>query len=595
MKIYYNPYKKAMLAITIAITLSACGSGSNDDSPDGNTDTQGNGGTENSSSILNSLPSDLKDNNSFYKSDGYDQINVQEVYVRTAPGDGVCNNDDTSGCTLADVISDTDSTDDFKPKVPVHFSSSDYADDSLPANAKMKQRGDSSRLAELKSFAITLDDDLPLWRQEKRLQLNKHPYDQERIRNKLAFDLMRDIDHLFSLRTQFVNMKVEDSGTVEDYGLFTHVEYAKKDYLIQRGLDADSPLYKAVNFGFDYDIVEQRFALNENGAPVDEDQFERNLEIKRGKNHLPLITMLKQLFDPNTDKAALLDSSFNENNIVTWLAVNILLGNKDTVLENYYLLNPLDSNRFYLLPWDYDGAFKTAGSPDDFTGEEHRTRRLNYGISRWWRSRLIRTWLKQDGSLELLSARIKELRESALSDENINNLVEAYKPVVESYLMSAPDLDYLEGDNPENKLAEWNAHTSEMAGRVGTNFQNYLNQPGWPMTFWLVDATVSDNQATLRWEPSWDFENDTLIYSLEVADNPEFNNPQVVEFAIPHTIAADSYINYTLDTTQLASGTWYWRANVHEKEQPDVAWRPATNRLTVNGQHFYGVRTFTLP
>ncbi len=589
-----NGCKKVLLALAVAVMLSACGS-DDSSSPDDNTDNENNGDTQNNDSVLSPLPSDLKDNNTLYKTDGYDQSDVLQVYVRTVPGAGSCDEDDVSGCTLADVNSDTDTTDNFKPKVRVHFSASDYADDGLQANAEMKQRGDSSRSAEQKSYAITLDDDLPLWRQEKRLQLNKHPFDQERIRNKLSFDLMSEIDHLFSLRTQFVNMKIEDSGSTQDYGLFTHVEYVKKEYLIHRGLDTDSPVYKAVNFGFDYDIVEQRFALNADGSPVDESLFERNLEIKRGKNHQPLVSMLKELFDPNTDKSALLDKHFNENNIVTWLAVNILLGNKDTVLENYYVLNPLDSDRFYLMPWDYDGAFKTEADPAGYSGEEHRTRRLNYGISRWWRSRLIRSWLKQEGSRELLSARIKELHESVLSNENINRLVESYKPVVQSYLMSLPDLEYMEGDSPESKLVEWNAHTGEMAGRVDTNYQDYLNQPGWPMTFWLYEPVVADNQVKMKWEPSWDFEDDALVYSLEVADNPEFSNPALVETAIPHEIAADGLINYTFDAAQLTSGTWYWRANVHEKDNPDVAWRPATNRLNVDGKHFYGVRTLTLP
>ncbi len=580
---------KILPLIAITISLSACGSGSN-------SSTTNNNDTQNNDSVLSQLPSDLTDNNSLYKTDGYDQSNVLEVYVKSVPGEGNCNEDSISGCTLADVNSDTDGTDNFKPKVQVHFNTSDYVNDTLPVNAIMKQRGDTSRLAEQKSYAITLQDNLPLWRQEQRLQLNKHPYDEERIRNKLAFDLMSEIDHLFSLRTQFVNLKIEDnSGAVDDYGLFTHTEYVNNGYLARRDLDIGSSVYKAVNFGFDYDIVEQRFALNEDGSPVDEDQFERNLEIKSGDNHLPLINMLKQLFDSSTDQAVLLDKHFNENNIVTWLAVNILLGNKDTVLENYYVLNPINSDRFYLLPWDYDGAFKTEANPDNYSGEDHRSRRLNYGISRWWRSRLIRTWLKQEGSRELLSARIKELRESVLSDVNVNPLIENYKSVVQSYLMSSPDLENMEGDNPVNKLAEWNIHTSEMSTRIATNYQNYLNQPGWPMTFWMVDSVISDNKITLRWEPSWDFEDDILVYSLEVADNPEFSNPAIVETAIPHVIQADSLVNHALDVTQLDSGIWYWRANVHEKDDPAVSWRPATNRLTVNDKQYYGVRTFTLP
>jgi len=64
------------------------------------------------------------------------------------------------------------------------------------------------------------------------------------MRNKLAFDLMSMVPHLPSIRTQFVNLWIDDGEGPVDYGLFTHVEFAGKEYLVNRGLNDDNRLYK---------------------------------------------------------------------------------------------------------------------------------------------------------------------------------------------------------------------------------------------------------------------------------------------------------------------------------------------------------------
>ncbi len=38
------------------------------------------------------------------------------------------------------------------------------------------------------------------------------------------------------------------------------------------------------------------------------------------------------------------------------MATNILLYQTDAVTHNFYLYNPVGSEKLYFLPWDYDGA-----------------------------------------------------------------------------------------------------------------------------------------------------------------------------------------------------------------------------------------------
>lgn len=570
--------------------LTACSGGGSSNTDD--TDTV----NEVDNSTLSPLASDLADDADFYKQNGYDTLDVLTVNVVTAPQEGDCNTEDRTGCTFEDINNDNDGSDDFKPKMKVHFSTSDYTDDALDFNAALKQRGDSSRQADQKSYAITLEKDLPLWRNERRLQLNKHPFDPVRIRNKISFDLMKDISHLNSLRTQFVNLKIEDQGQVQDYGLFTHIEHVTEQYLENRGYDKDSLLYKTVNF--DFSSLEDRLRLNEDGTPVDEDRFERNLEIKGADDHRSLVNMLTALNDPDSDKAQIIEENFNENNIVTWLAFNILVGNVDTVFENHYIFSPKGSNRFYYLPWDYDGAFRIENSPNDYDGQNATYRRINYGISKWWQSVLISNWLQLDGSYQLLRTRVTELYNGALSEGRITALTDSYKPLIQPILMASPDAANLYGESEQEKLVEWYTEIENMPGVVTTNYESFINTAGWPMTFALNDVVTSGTTSRLSWMPSWDFENDTITYDVTIADNPGMQNPvisETVSNVVVKTPGDSAKIVAEIDNSNLATGTWYWQVIARDDSNPEENWRPSTARVTVDGANYNGVSSFIVP
>ena len=226
--------------------------------------------------------SDIVDLDSFYDQDGYGTVDVVRLDVRTSTTPGVCTIDDQSGCTLADVIADVNPDDDFEVEIAVHFQGDDFADDGSESNATLRQRGGFSRTWPQKSFRVKLENDDVLWRNEDRLQMNKNPFDKSRIRNKLAFDLMREIPNLPSLRTQFVNLWIDDGQGPEDYGLYTHAEYAGKEYLINRGRNKDDNLYKIEYFAFSQGDL-NAIQVDENGEPIDEDRFETALDIKRGR------------------------------------------------------------------------------------------------------------------------------------------------------------------------------------------------------------------------------------------------------------------------------------------------------------------------
>ena len=245
--------------------------------------------------------------------------------------------------TFADVNADIDDSDAIVPEIDAHLVMDNYPDDLKAKNATIRLRGHSSRLADQKSYRVKLAKDIPLWRGEGTLQFNKHPYDLTRVRNKLAFDLFRDIPHIPSLRTQFVQVSIKNLNKTgveyasADFGLFTHVEKMGKEYLANRGLPTDGNIYKAEDFQF---MLDANLTLDGAGAVVNKDNFEKTLSLEAdNKNHKKLIEMLTALNDPSTDFDAFFAKYFDKSNYLTWLSTSILMGNRDTVNQNLSLIH----------------------------------------------------------------------------------------------------------------------------------------------------------------------------------------------------------------------------------------------------------------
>lgn len=258
--------------------------------------------------------------------------------------------------TLDTVNLDENKADGCEPEIKVLASSSDG--EVKNAAAKLRQRGSSTRQATLKSYRVKFDKGAD-WQGEGTLNLNKHPYDLTRVRNKPAFDLLRQVPYHQRLRTQFVEIRYDagaGAGTgagAQPMGLFTHIEkLGGKSYLERRGWVAGSNVYKVAAFNFSEDAKLRTLADDKAGAG-----FEELLEIESDSgNHGAIVQAVKALADDDTPFATTFNRHFDRNNYLAWLASAILLGNWDTVNQNFGLYQPLGGDRFYFLPWDYDGA-----------------------------------------------------------------------------------------------------------------------------------------------------------------------------------------------------------------------------------------------
>lgn len=454
-----------------------------------------------------SVVGDIKDNAAWYpKVTGG---NVLEASVTIpVPNDFTCKpyddlNASARPCTLKDIEMDKNPYDNYKPQIHVVYANQDYS--AFTPNASMKQKGKSTRRAKQASFRIILDKNRPLYRGERTFNLNKHPYDRSRIRNMLSFELFQSIPNFTSLRTQFVHLMVYDENGTKNYGLFTHIEQCDKLYLKNHGFSSSDNLYKAQNYYFQ---MTDALKIDAKGKPLNKDAFDASLEMQNGKDREKVVAMTQAVTNARTNKEfeKVFNKYFNRNNYLTWFAINIVLDNKDTITQNFFLLNPALSDKFYFLPWDYDGIAHNRDTAPKWSK----------GIANWWASPLHRKFLKIKKNRDDLDAMVHYLREKYITDEKIHALMDKYKPLVEPYVKSLPDSAHMNGD--WDKEFAW--VRNEM---VPGSMRDYEACKGDPMPFWQSYEYKNDD-LVIGWGRSYDLEHDPIVYDITLATDPEMEN-----------------------------------------------------------------------
>jgi spore coat protein H len=482
--------------------------------------------------------------------------------------------------TFADVNADTDDSDAIVPEIDAHLVMDGYADDGKTKNASIRLRGHSSRLAPQKSYRVKLSQNIPLWRGESTLQFNKHPWDLTRVRNKLAFDLFRDIPHISSLRTQFVQLAIQNKNTsgVEyasaDFGLFTHVEKMGKEYLANRGLSTDGNIYKAEDFQF---LLHANLKINEKGEVDNKTNFEKTLSLEAdNKNHKKLIEMLTALNDDQTDFNVFFSKYFDKSNYLTWLATSVLMGNRDTVNQNFALYQAAGSDKFYLLPWDYDGAFGFEDQPD-IKAEQNLYSKWQLSASNWWGVPLHRRFMSDPQHLAELKLAVDEIYAKYLGSDKIKAKLDSYKPLVSPFLARDPDLAHLPTVSA-GKAKEWDDEYARIAGIVKNNRDVFISALESPMPFYQ-GVELLNGQMLLTWDTAVDLQGDLVTYTIQISNTPDFS--------VLQTNVSTKDAQYSIP--KLANGIYYLKVSASDsKGNTQVAF----DRTDIGSKVYFGVYRF---
>ena len=518
----------------------------------------------------------------YYQRDGYSDTDVIRVDVRTVTTPGVCTADDLSGCTLDDVLADIDKTDELKVEIDVHVTADDFADDGSISNATMRIRGGGSRLGAQKSFRIKLDSKQDLWRNERFWQLNKTPFSSSRIRNPLSFKVMSEIPHLPSVRTQFVNLWIDDGDGPVDQGLYHHVERINETYLDNRGLDDDGNLYDAEDFTFSLSDLSD-VSVDDEGEPLNEDFFESALGISEGKDHRALSAMLRALHDPDRSFESVLDQYFDKNNVMAWMAVNMLLRQNDSVKHNYFLFNPSDSEKFYFIPWDYDQALGAWNELEDSYESEALRERLAYGYASGESNVFISKFYRLPGIHQQILNAVDYIRENHVSDEFMATNAQEHIEIAELFQLRQPDLEH----NPN-----FNAYSARAyATGLGENAEIMRSEFSIPLPPTFNAPQLVGDAFVFSWTPAFDVTGNSVSYDLEISETPGFSAADIV---VSNTGIRDTenIVIHAIDADRLGTRDYYARLTARVSTDPDRFWQVSLNRLTQGGQTYRGVMRF---
>lgn len=278
-----------------------------------------------------------------------------------------------------------------------------------------------------KSYKLSLNDSAGLWRGQSNIALNKSAFDATRVRNKLYFDLAKNMEHVPSLRTQFVRLFIKDETAgatqFEDYGLYTQAEVPTKKYLANHGLDRSGFLYKAISFNWEPNELIRNF----DDLELDVEAMDTVISCRGREDNSRLLEAMDAVNDMSRDINEVMDTYFDRDNYMEWLAFNLLMGNRDTTMQNYYLYSPLNGSKFYFIPWDGDASLMRYESSIE---DGQPVADWEWGISNYWGIILHQRFLKNDKNREDLQAVVEVLmRDDNLSLPNTLSALEGVNDV----------------------------------------------------------------------------------------------------------------------------------------------------------------------
>ncbi|MBS5065140.1 MAG: CotH kinase family protein [Hungatella hathewayi] len=439
------------------------------------------------------------------------------------------------------------------------------------SNATIRIRGNTASLMPQKSYKLSLNDNAGLWRGQSNIALNKHSSDATRLRNKLYFDLAKQLPEVPSLRTQFVRLFVKDETAGEaafsDYGLYTQVEVPTKKYLSNHGLDRSGYLYKAIAFNFE---------PNEKLKNFDDPEFQLEqmnsvVKCKGRQDNERLLEMIDAVNDNSIDINEIIDTYFDRENYENWLLFNILMGNIDTTVQNFYLYSPLNGNRWYFIPWDSDDSLKRYERK--LKGGSRQYDEWEMGISNYWGLMLHQRFLKNEKNREELRQKAREMHEW-LNAESVDKLAQEYNALLEPYISQMPDIMYL-----QCTLEERNQVIAGLGKELEDNYRIFEESLEWLMPFFMFEAKESQDTLLFTWEEAYDFKAEDIRYHIWVSRYPDMSNPVVDQSGL-------EALSLEVPKTQLEAGTYYWKVTASTEDGRVMG---ALNELKVNDIYYPGV------
>lgn len=512
----------------------------------------------------------ISENAAIYKDNM--QARADVLYVTVL---GAAKDENGSLYNFADLLGRDAPRNGWEPVFEVYFrdDSKGIVDNSLfmrQPNATIELRGAPKAADYRKSFKLRLYDNEGLWNGQKIINLNKHYTDPLRIRNKLSFDYFSVVPDITSFRTRFVRLFIKDlsnktlGDSFIDYGLFTQVEQPNGLFLTNHGLDPNAHLYEAESFKF---LRYSESIKLKQESDYSKDKFEEILEIRGNDDHSKLIGLLEKVNDENIDINRIIDKHFDRENYLTWLAANILFDNYRVSDANFILYSPLNSEKWYFMPWDCEDSW----------GIEKERPEWQRGISMYWDNVLHRRFLRDPGNVHALGRKIEQLG-SVVNRQQTEGFLDSYYNIVLSNIAMLPDLKYL-----PVTLEDYLSRYEILPDLVEKNRVSYHQLLEKPMPFEMTGPRQQQNKYIFTWEQSYDLQQDSLYYHFELSRDKSF---------VSSVVSVSDIEDTGIEVENLQPGAYYWRVTAWDT---NGNWQAASNIYTDEfGDYYFGIKAFEI-
>lgn len=457
-----------------------------------------------------------------------------------------------------------------------------FGDEKAPIEFRF--RGNSSREFPKKSFNIRFDDRQELLGNKKRLNLNAMWTDPSFLREHVSMQLFRDAG-IVAPDTEYYELYINDVYE----GLYVHIDRIDKDLLKSFDLNPDGTLIRdrfrqaddidrPSIFGYDLSPVEDKVAF-----------LEENMKYRGEPDWEAFSELVQWVYNTSEgdDFYEEFDEIFDKENFTTWLAIHIIIGDRDAFGDDYWMyLDHEDENaKWQLIPWDKDLTFgshyrEDYGVVNDFFAYEYE-----HLPEESWSNTLITKFIRTPELRDELEDKMIELLEDEVSSTAVEDIVKKMSPVIEDHLdkkqkkafslheKNSSGSDILHDEHAELLIDYMDLRTEYLRAQILGNEQSET----------AYEATVSfadlkeDEAVHLTDVEGW------VIASFTAADLPEHDGEltiKVSEDDEQETIDR----KWTVETSEPLTGelTLYYRNDIayHGKEnwyKEDIAFESDDN------------------
>ncbi len=364
---------------------------------------------------------------------------------------------------------------------------------------RLRLRGDTSREFPKKSIKLKIPDGKSYPFGRNTLNLNAEFHDSTYLRQYLCTRIFKD-----SGQPCYDAQHVAVNINGDFHGIYLLVENMDNDFLKKRAMKTDGDLFKATHDGACLSAYDHVRLVWEHKTPKADTSW-------KALEHL--IHLLNDT--PDKDYYAMAKSTFDYQNMVNLIAVNMLIGNRSTYYHNYFIYRNPQKNVWQWLPWDMDNTFILKEVADEYQrGNNADTKMGNMPSNPYFERAIACPEILRD-----IRLRIDTLAATIYNPEHLYPMIDSLAAQLAPFITA--DTFYRKGT-----LATWQSTITSLKAYIRQRPAILLDQIAHtPTSFRLIRPEAPfHRQGTLRWRAASDPDGDALVYRLCYSREDQFKD-----------------------------------------------------------------------